>query len=156
MQRFGFQRLYTYGHGILLNLSHYFTVLRGFRMKLISHRRTESRTWRRPSSPGTVSTLPSRTSSRRRFASVIHSCSIRPRSSPSRLSTRRSASRARDSLGSVIACSANCSTVVAINTHSLVENRLFPAGYDQFTTSAVLLYCPFWVDISLAAAHLAV
>ena len=58
-----------------------------------------------------------------RLASVIHSCSIRPRSSPSRLSTRRSASRARDSLGSVIACSANCSTVVAINIHSFIENQ---------------------------------
>ena len=99
-------------------------------MKLISHRRMESRTSRRPSSPGTVTTFPSRTSSRRRFASVIHSCSIRPRSALSRLSTRRSASRARDSLGSVIACSANCSTVVSHKIHSFLSHQFnISAGF---------------------------
>ena len=84
------------------------------RVELTSHRWTESRTFRRASSPGTVSTCPVRTSSRLRFASASHSRSIGPNSEALKLSTRRSASRARDSLDSVIASSANCSTVVAI------------------------------------------
>src|SRR4026207_482782 len=55
------------------------------RVKCILHPRMESRTSRRASSPGTASTLPDRISSLRRLASVSHTCSIRPRSSPSRL-----------------------------------------------------------------------
>src|ERR671926_105868 len=92
-----------------------FTVfLQSGRVKFISHPPSESRTFRRASSPDTVLTFPVRISSRRRFASTSHSCSIRPSSSPSRLSTRRSASCAHDSLGRDIACSATCSKVVAI------------------------------------------
>ena len=81
-------------------------------MKLISHRRRESRTLRKASSPGIVLTLPARTSSRRRFASDSHKRSISPSAAESRLSTRRSARRARDSPGRFIACSANCSKMV--------------------------------------------
>ena len=89
-------------------------LLERLRVESISHRRTISRTFWRASSPGMVSTLPLRTSSRLRFASATHSWSIGPSLSPSKLSTRRSASRARDSVGRFMACSASCSTVVAM------------------------------------------
>src|SRR5438046_3631451 len=97
-------------------------LIKRLRMELISHRRRTSRTLPRAFSPGTVSTR-FRTSSRLRFASATHSRSMCPNSFASKLSTRRSASRARDSLGRFMACSANSSTVVAI-----VPKILQPSG----------------------------
>lgn len=76
--------------------------------------RSESRTLRSASSPSIVSTRPERTSSRLRKASVAQSLSMGPSSSQSRLSTKRSANLARESLDNVIACSASCSQVVAM------------------------------------------
>src|SRR5438552_5939149 len=98
-------------------------LIKRLRMELISHRRRTSRTLPRAFSPGTVSTRPFRTSPRLRFASATHSRSMCPSSFASKLSTRRSASRARDSLGRFMACSANSSTVVAI-----VPKILQPSG----------------------------
>lgn len=88
--------------------------LKCFGVKLPSHRRTASRTLLRASSPGIPSTRPLRTSSRLRFASATHSRSICPSSSASKLSTRRSASCARDSVGRLMACLASFFMVVAI------------------------------------------
>ena len=88
--------------------------LQCFRVEVPFHRRTASRTCWRASSPGIASTRPLRTSSRLRFASATHSRSMCLSSSASKLSTRRSASRARDSVGRVMACSASFSTVVAM------------------------------------------
>jgi hypothetical protein len=97
-------------------------------MKLLSHRGRTSRTFRRASSPGTVWTRLSRTSFRLRFASATHSRSMCPSSSASKLSTRRSASRARDSLGRFKACSANSSSVVAIVINNTPTVRSPQAG----------------------------
>src|SRR5437879_10642120 len=69
------------------------------RVELIPHRPTERRTCASASSPAIVWTWPSRTSLRRRLASVPQSLSIRLASAASKLSTRRSARSARASLG---------------------------------------------------------
>jgi len=78
-------------------------------MELIPHQRMMPRALLRPSSPWIVPTRPLRTSSRRRLASSSHTVSIRPSSRASRLSTRISASCARDSAGRSIARSASSS-----------------------------------------------
>lgn len=81
-------------------------------VKLKSHRHTARRTRSSPSSPATVGTLPARTSSLRRSASAAQSWRATPSSAGSKLSTRRSASSARASLGSSNASSTICSTVM--------------------------------------------
>lgn len=95
-----------------------------FRMELMPHRLMARRTLRRASAPEMVFTRPDRTSSRRRFASSSHKRSIRPISSPPRLSTNRSASSARDSAGSFIACSATRSMFVAIETRYAIGEEI--------------------------------
>ena len=76
-------------------------------------RRTSARTC----SPGTGSTRPERTSSRRRIASAVQSCSISSASAEARLSTSLSASRALDVGGSRIASSVSSSNVSGMRKH---------------------------------------
>ena len=83
-------------------------------VELERHRPSERRTWARASSPGMVWTRPERTSSNRRSASAAQSWSSRLTLAPSRLSTSRSANKARSSLGRAKASSTSCSMVIGI------------------------------------------
>ncbi len=89
-----------------------FVLRRRFQMKAITHSPATRRARASATSPGMVSTVPCRISSSRRRDSSAQRWSMRFNSAASKLSTSRSASAARSSVGRLSASVAICSTVI--------------------------------------------